>query len=47
MLDLLATYNNSAKTVWYLNEVKGSIQAFTTDRGVDLSSGKLMTEYCL
>jgi len=32
------------KTTWYLAEVKGGVQAFTTERGVDFSIRRLITE---
>lgn len=32
-LDLLSKW--SKKTIWHLTEVKGGVQAFTSERGVD------------
>ena len=32
------------KTTWYLAEVKGGVQAFTTERGIDFSIRRLITE---
>ena len=32
------------KTTWYLAEVKGGVQAFTSERGIDFSIRRLITE---
>lgn len=41
-LDLLDKWMK--KTTWYLAEVKGGVQAFTTDRGIDFSIRRIITE---
>ena len=41
-IDLLNKW--SKMTIWHLSEVKGGVQAFTNERGVDLSMKRLITE---
>lgn len=41
-MDLLKKWTK--ETTWYLSEVKGGVQAFTTQRGIDFSVKRLITE---
>ena len=40
-LDLNKKWTN---TTWYMTEVKGGVQALTTERGVDFSIKRIITE---
>lgn len=41
-MDLLKKW--SKETTWFLSEVKGGVQAYTTERGIDFSVKRLITE---
>ena len=41
-MDLMKTW--AQQTTWYLGEVKGGVQAFTTERGIDFSIKRAITE---
>jgi len=43
-LDLLSSYTSSAATVWYLTDIKTGIQVFASERGIDLTIRKVITE---
>ena len=40
--DILANWQQ--KTIWHLAEVKGGVQAFTSERGIDFSIKRIITE---